>query len=120
MWNSLNSSYEALAQPTGEVVVEKAIIVVETFNSLPLIGANDLIYKVNDTQTLYIWNNLESIYEEVAAEGSPEEEPVGGIIVVENFESLPEIGANDSLYKINSTQKLYIWNTLLNLYQELG
>jgi hypothetical protein len=120
MWNSLNSSYETLIQPTGEVVVEKAIIVVETFNSLPLIGANDLIYKVNDTQTLYIWNNLENIYEEVAAEGKPEDVPVGGIIVVENFESLPEIGANDSLYKINSTQKIYIWNSLLNVYQELG
>lgn len=116
MWNSLNSSYETLIRPTGEVVVEKAIIVVETFNSLPLIGANDLIYKVNDTQTLYIWNNLENIYEEVAAEGKPEDVPVGSIVVVENFESLPEIGANDSLYKINSTQKIYIWNSLLNVY----
>ena len=54
------------------------------------------------------------------ATGSATEEEVGGIIVVENFESLPETGANDSLYKIQSTQKLYTWNSLLNMYQELG
>jgi hypothetical protein len=102
-WNSLNHSYDALVQPTGEVVVEKAIVVVEKFNLLPTIGANDLIYKVNETQKLYIWNNLNSAYEEIAAESGAEEVPTGGIIVVENFESLPETGANDSLYKINST-----------------
>ena len=106
--------------PSEDSTIEKAIIVVENFDVLPLIGANDLIYKVNDTQKLYIWNSLQGAYEEIAAEGTPGEMPVGGIIVVENFESLPENGANDSLYKINSTQKLYIWNALLGLYQELG
>ena len=119
IWNSLNKIYEELIQPAEDVIVEKAIIVVDKIESLPLVGANDLIYKINDTQKLYIWNNLNNAYEEIAAEGKTEEE-VGGIIVVENFESLPEIGANDSLYKINSTQKLYIWNSLLNVYQELG
>jgi hypothetical protein len=44
--------------PSEDSTIEKAIIVVENFDVLPLIGANDLIYKVNDTQKLYIWNSL--------------------------------------------------------------
>ena len=55
-------------------------------------------------------------------ESGSEEPPVinGGILVVETFESLPETGENDIIYKINTTQKLYIWNSLLKNYQELG
>ena len=41
-------------------------------------------------------------------------------IVVENFGDLPEEGANDKLYKVSSSQLLYIWNSLTNTYAPLG
>jgi hypothetical protein len=42
------------------------------------------------------------------------------LIVVENFGDLPEEGANDKLYKVSSSQLLYIWNSLTNTYAPLG
>ena len=42
------------------------------------------------------------------------------LIVVENFGELPEEGANDKLYKVSSSQLLYIWNSLTNTYASLG
>ena len=120
VWNSINKIYDELEPAINEPIIQKAIIVVDTFESLPLKGENDLIYKINSTQKLYIWNDLNKEYEEIASNESGDTPINGGVIVVENFESLPETGANDSLYKINSTQKLYLWNGLLNLYQELG
>ena len=41
-------------------------------------------------------------------------------IVVENFSDLPEEGVNDKLYKVSSSQLLYIWNSLTNTYTPLG
>lgn len=42
------------------------------------------------------------------------------LIVVENFSDLPEEGVNDKLYKVSSSQLLYIWNSLTNTYAPLG
>lgn len=42
------------------------------------------------------------------------------IIIVENFGDLPETGESDIIYKINSTQMLYIWNNLKNMYDRLN
>ena len=42
------------------------------------------------------------------------------LIVVENFSDLPEEGVDDKLYKVSSTQLLYIWNSLTNTYTPLG
>ena len=42
------------------------------------------------------------------------------LVVVENFGELPEEGANDKLYKVSSSQLLYIWNSLTNTYTPLG
>lgn len=42
------------------------------------------------------------------------------LVVVENFGELPEEGANDKLYKVSSSQLLYIWNSLTNAYAPLG
>ena len=42
------------------------------------------------------------------------------LIVVNNFGDLPEVGENDKLYKVSSTQLLYIWNSLTNTYAALG
>lgn len=42
------------------------------------------------------------------------------LIVVENFSDLPEEGINDKLYKVSSSQLLYIWNSLTNTYAPLG
>ena len=42
------------------------------------------------------------------------------LIVVNNFGDLPEVGENDKLYKVTSTQLLYIWNSLTNTYAALG
>ena len=42
------------------------------------------------------------------------------LVVVENFSDLPEVGLNNRLYKVSSSQLLYIWNTLTNTYAELG
>ena len=42
------------------------------------------------------------------------------LVVVENFGDLPEVGENDKLYKVSSTQLLYIWNSLTNTYAVLG
>ena len=42
------------------------------------------------------------------------------LIVVENFSDLPEEGADDKLYKVSSSQLLYIWNSLTNTYAPLG
>ena len=110
-------SWNDLPLLTGETIESSnSLTIVAT---LPEVGQEDLIYKVNETQKLYIWNGLTNLYEEIAI-GTESGEEAGGIIVVENFESLPEIGANDSLYKIHSTQKIYTWNSLLNMYQELG
>lgn len=64
--------------------------------------------KIGDGATA--WNELPYI----AGESSDAQ---GGIIVVE---TLPEEGENDLIYKVNSTQKLYIWNSLTKEFQELG
>ena len=42
------------------------------------------------------------------------------LIVVENFSDLPEEGVDDKLYKVSSSQLLYIWNSLTNTYAPLG
>lgn len=42
------------------------------------------------------------------------------LIVVENFSDLPEEGTDDKLYKVSSSQLLYIWNSLTNTYTPLG
>ena len=42
------------------------------------------------------------------------------LIVVENFSDLPEEGVDDKLYKVSSSQLLYIWNSLTNTYTPLG
>ena len=69
----------------------------------------------NDTNKLKIgdgftnWNNLSYVS--------------GGkssLVIVENYGDLPIIGENDILYKINSSQLLYIWNNLTNTYAQLG
>lgn len=71
---------------------------------------------VSDTNKLKIgdgataWNDLAYI-----AAGSADF--AGGIVVVNE---LPEVGANDTIYKVNSTQKLYIWNSLIDEFQEMG
>lgn len=41
-------------------------------------------------------------------------------IVVKNFNDLPEEGVDDKLYKVSSSQLLYIWNSLTNTYAPLG
>jgi hypothetical protein len=72
---------------------------------------------VTDTNKLKIgngtsaWNELPYI----AGEYIPEQGR--GILVVDE---LPEEGSNDLIYKVNSTQKLYIWNSLIDEFQELG
>jgi hypothetical protein len=69
----------------------------------------------NDTNKLKIgdgftnWNNLSYVS--------------GGkssLVIVENYGDLPTIGENDILYKINSSQLLYMWNNLTNTYAQLG
>lgn len=42
------------------------------------------------------------------------------LIVVENFGDLPLEGSNDKLYKVSSSQLLYIWNSLTGTYSLLG
>ena len=71
---------------------------------------------VSDTNKLKIgdgttaWNDLPYI----AGESTTEQ---GGIVVVD---VLPEEGQNDLIYKVNETQKLYIWNSITKDFQELG
>lgn len=42
------------------------------------------------------------------------------LVVVENFGDLPIEGSNDKIYKVSSSQLLYIWNSLTNTYAALG
>ena len=64
--------------------------------------------KIGDGATA--WNDLPYIAGESTAEQ-------GGIVVVD---VLPEEGQNDLIYKVNETQKLYIWNSITKDFQELG
>ena len=34
-------------------------------------------------------------------------------------EELPETGENDAIYKVESTQKLYVWNSINNSFEDL-
>ena len=69
----------------------------------------------NDTNKLKIgdgstnWNNLS-----YASGGK------SNLVIVENYGDLPTIGEDDILYKINSSQLLYMWNNLTNTYTQLG
>ena len=56
--------------------------------------------KIGDGTTA--WNDLPYI----AGESTTEQ---GGIVVVD---ILPEEGQNDLIYKVNGTQKIYIWNNI--------
>lgn len=64
--------------------------------------------KIGDGTTA--WNDLPYI----AGESTTEQ---GGIVIVD---VLPEEGQNDLIYKVNETQKLYIWNSITKDFQELG
>ena len=44
----------------------------------------------------------------------------GGILVVDTFADLPEVGEENILYKVAATQLIYIWNAITSTYQELG
>ena len=83
-------------------------------------GEPGFVYDTNQLKIgdgIRTWKELPYISSEPG--DIPPIEP-SGIVVVETFEALPEEGANDLIYKVNSTQKLYIWNNLTNMYQELG
>lgn len=59
-WNVSTTSYEALTSNTIES--KSSLIVVPSFGALPEFGENDVLYKTNDTQLLYLWNNNTNIY----------------------------------------------------------
>ena len=68
----------------------------------------------NDTAKIKIGDGVATWTELPYASGG------ASLIVVENFGELPKVGQNDKLYKVSSTQTLYIWNTLANVYMPLG
>lgn len=64
--------------------------------------------KVGDGTTT--WNQLPYL----SGEGK------SNMAVVTNFSDLPEVGESDVLYKVETTQFLYTWNSLTSTYTQLG
>ena len=71
-----------------------------------------------DTTKIKIGNGINSWNElSYAISGGSSE---ASLVVVNKFSELPEEGAEDKLYKITTSQLLYIWNSLTKSYAQLG
>ena len=72
-WNISTSSYEPLGAeeitPELPADAKNNIKVVDSFGSLPETGDNDVLYKTDDTQLLYLWNNHTHIYQPLGQGG---------------------------------------------------
>ena len=66
-WNISTNSYKSLNAeeiiPIPPIDAKSNIKVVDSFGVLPEVGENDVLYKTNDTQLLYLWNNNTNIYQ---------------------------------------------------------
>lgn len=62
-WNTSTQSYKTLSSTSPVVESKRYIEVVDSFSALPITGENDILYKANDTQLLYMWNNNTNIYQ---------------------------------------------------------
>lgn len=100
------------------VEIKGGIEVFDTIEDLPIIGKSDMLYKVLADEKVYTWNNSTATYQ--ALEGDVTVEGKSAMIIVENFSDLPEEGENDVLYKINSSQLLYMWNNIKKTFEQLG
>ena len=58
--------------------------IVETFGDLPEIGENNMLYKTNNTQLLYIWNNNTHIYQLLGQGGGSDTPKEGYNITLQN------------------------------------
>ena len=79
------------------------------------LGEPGFVYDTNQLKIgdgLTPWNSLPYI---AGGEGIG-----GGILVVDTFADLPEVGEENILYKVAATQLIYIWNAITSTYQELG
>ena len=69
-WNLSTSSYEPIA--SGAIPEESGknnIAIYDSLTSLPEEGETDILYKVNGTQLLYMWNSLKKTYEPLGQSG---------------------------------------------------
>lgn len=69
-WNLSTSSYESIA--SGEIPEgsgKNNIAIYDSLTSLPEEGETDILYKVNGTQLLYMWNSLKKTYEPLGQSG---------------------------------------------------
>lgn len=129
-WNTLNNAFAPLVPEPEEpeepeepiipptVEVKGGIEVVATLEDLPLIGESDMLYKVLSNERVYTWNASTAEYG-VLGEGMSVDAKTS-LVVVEDFSDLPEEGENDILYKVNTSQLLYMWNNLKKTYEQLG
>ena len=81
-WNASTSSYKTLS--SGVVESKRYIEVVSSFGALPEIGENDVLYKTNDTQLLYMWNNVTKIFQLLGQGSGPVVPSEGYNITLQN------------------------------------
>ena len=82
-------------------------------DSLPEEGNNLLLYKVENTQNLYYWDDVNNTF--IKLNYKPEE--VGNNVLI--VESLPYEGQDNVLYKVRPTQKFYFWNSQMRIFENL-
>ena len=117
-WDSNTSTYELLKAEAIDIpVVKGGIEVIPETDTLPAKGESDMLYKTLSNEKVWTWNESTNEFVEIGARSSS---AGGGIVVVEKFSDLPEVGNADTLYKVTADQLLYNFNTLTNAYEPLG
>ena len=99
-WDSNTSTYELLKAEAIDIPeVKGGIEVIPETDTLPSKGESDMLYKTLSDEKVWTWNESTNKFVEIGAGGSG---AGGGIVVVEKFSDLPEVGNADTLYKVSA------------------
>ena len=112
-WDSIKSEFICLNfEFNADDFVDTNTNNMVVIDELPETGEDLYLYKLSSTQELYYWNSINGKFVCLNVE-IPEYDFVdtntNNVLVVED---LPETGEDIYFYKVNSTQKMYYWDSV--------